>query len=110
MHAIQTSGNCIRNTTTDPLAGAAHDEIANPLGWCEIIRQWSTRHLLSYLEAILRVYNAAGRRDNIYKARIKILVAPRSWRGGGRMLVLIIGRQAIFTRIGTRAIARQACH
>ena len=143
MHAIQTSGNCIRNTTTDPLAGAAHDEIANPLGWCEIIRQWSTlhpefaflprkfkiavsagatdraatgfhdiglrmiknrggeigfrvlvgggqgrtpraaqvlnaflptRHLLSYLEAILRVYNAAGRRDNIYKARIKILV------------------------------------
>lgn len=143
LHAIQTSGNCVRNTTTDPLAGAAHDEIANPLGWCEIIRQWSTlhpefaflprkfkiavsagatdraatgfhdiglrmvknrggeigfrvlvgggqgrtprvaqtlnaflptRHLLSYLEAILRVYNAAGRRDNIYKARIKILV------------------------------------
>jgi len=143
LHAIQTSGNCIRNTTTDPLAGAAHDEIANPLGWCEIIRQWSTlhpefaflprkfkiavsagatdraatafhdiglrmvknssgeigfwvlvgggqgrtpriaqtltpflptRHLLSYLEAILRVYNAAGRRDNLHKARIKILV------------------------------------
>ena len=143
LHAIQTSGNCIRNTTTDPLAGAAHDEIANPLGWCEVIRQWSslhpefaflprkfkiavsagatdrvatgfhdiglrmvkarggeigfrvlvgggqgrtpraaqvlnaflpTRHLLSYLESILRVYNAAGRRDNIYKARIKILL------------------------------------
>ncbi len=143
MHAIQTSGNCIRNITSDPLAGAADDEIANPLGWCEIIRQWSTlhpefaflprkfkiavsagtedraatgfhdiglrliknsagelgfrvlvgggqgrtprvaqiisaflpeRYLLSYLEAILRVYNAAGRRDNIYKARIKILV------------------------------------
>jgi sulfite reductase (NADPH) hemoprotein beta-component len=143
LHAIQTSGNCVRNTTTDPLAGAAHDEVANPLGWCEIIRQWSTlhpeftflprkfkiavsagaqdraatgfhdiglrmiknrggeigfrvlvgggqgrtprvaktlnaflptQHLLSYLEAILRVYNEAGRRDNIYKARIKILV------------------------------------
>jgi sulfite reductase (NADPH) hemoprotein beta-component len=143
MHAIQTSGNCIRNITSDPFAGAANDEIANPLGWCEIIRQWSTlhpefaflprkfkiavsagatdraatsfhdiglrlvkntageigfkvlvgggqgrtprvaqtlsaflpsRYLLSYLEAILRVYNAAGRRDNIYKARIKILV------------------------------------
>jgi len=143
MHAIQTSGNCIRNITSDPLAGAAHDELANPLGWCEVIRQWSTlhpefaflprkfkiavsagaedraatgfhdiglrlvknkagdlgfrvlvgggqgrtprvgqvlsaflpsRYLLSYLEAILRVYNAAGRRDNIYKARLKILV------------------------------------
>lgn len=44
MHAIQTSGNCIRNITSDPLAGAAHDEIANPLGWFEIIRQWSTLH------------------------------------------------------------------
>ena len=143
MHAIQTSGNCIRNVTTDPLAGAAADELEDPRGWCEIIRQWSTlhpefaflprkfkiavsagaddraatglhdiglrmvknidgqigfrvlvgggqgrtprvaqqiagflpkKHLLSYLEAILRVYNQAGRRDNIYKARIKILV------------------------------------
>ena len=143
MHAIQTSGNCIRNVTSDPFAGAAADEIEDPRGWCEIIRQWSTlhpefaflprkfkiavsagaedraatgfhdiglrlvknedgetgfrvlvgggqgrtprvaqpvmafletRHLLSFLEAILRVYNAAGRRDNIYKARIKILV------------------------------------
>lgn len=143
MHAIQTSGNCIRNTTTDQFAGAAADEIEDPRIWCEIIRQWSTfhpefsflprkfkiavtgspndraavrvhdiglrmhknaegdtgfevivggglgrtpfigktirdflpkQHLLSYLEAILRVYNQFGRRDNIYKARIKILV------------------------------------
>ena len=143
MHAIQTSGNCIRNVTSDPFAGAAADELEDPRGWCEIIQQWSTlhpefaflprkfkiavsagatdraatgfhdiglrmvknkdgqtgfrvlvgggqgrtprvaqqiaaflpkHHLLSYLEAILRVYNLAGRRDNIYKARIKILV------------------------------------
>ena len=143
MHAIQTSGNCIRNVTCDPLAGAAHDEIEDPRVWAEIIRQWSTlhpefaflprkfkiavsagaedraatgfhdiglrlvtggggevgfrilvgggqgraprvartlatfipkRHILSYLEAVMRAYNAAGRRDNIYKARIKILV------------------------------------
>ncbi len=142
MHAIQTSGNCIRNTTTDPYAGINADEIADPRPYCEIIRQWSTfhpefaylprkfkiavigtktdraatqvhdiglhlierdgqlgfevivggglgrtpiigkvineflprRHLLSYLDAILRVYNLQGRRDNKYKARIKILV------------------------------------
>ncbi|MEM6413633.1 MAG: nitrite/sulfite reductase [Pseudomonadota bacterium] len=142
MHAIQTSGNCIRNTTTDQYAGAARDELEDPRAWCEIIRQWSTLHpefsylprkfkiavtasandraavrvhdiglqlyekdgvsgfevlvggglgrtphigqtirkflpkenLLSYLEAILRVYNRYGRRDNKYKARIKILV------------------------------------
>jgi sulfite reductase (NADPH) hemoprotein beta-component len=143
MHAIQTSGNCIRNTTTDPFAGAAADEIADPRPWCELIRQWSTIHpefsflprkfkiaviasqhdraamrthdvglqlvkdqagalgfrvfvgggqgripylaqeispftpaeeLLSYLTAILRVYNLHGRRDNNQKARIKILV------------------------------------
>ncbi len=143
MHAIQTSGNCIRNTTADHLAGVAEDEIEDPRPYCEIIRQWSTLHpefsflprkfkiavsgakhdraavtvhdiglylvhnadgeigfkvlaggglgrtpyigtcirdylekkdLLSYLEAILRVYNRYGRRDNIYKARIKILV------------------------------------
>lgn len=141
MHAIQTSGNCIRNTTSDHLAGVAADELEDPRPWCEIIRQWSTlhpefaflprkfkiavsgsakdraatqvhdiglhlvknaegqlgfevlvggglgrtpiigqtirpflepRHLLSYLEAILRVYNLLGRRDNKYKARIKI--------------------------------------
>ena len=143
MHAIQTSGNCIRNVTADPFAGAAADEIEDPRITCEIIRQWSTlhpefsflprkfkiavtgapadraavavhdiglkivrngdgeigfqvavgggqgrtpmiakvirpflprRHLLSYLEAILRVYNQLGRRDNLYKARVKILV------------------------------------
>ncbi len=143
IHGIQTSGNCIRNTTTDQYAGAAVDEVEDPRVWCEIIRQWSTlhpefsflprkfkiaitgaphdraavkvhdiglrlyrneageagfevlaggglgrtpiigktvreflptKHLLSYLEAILRVYNQYGRRDNIYKARIKILV------------------------------------
>lgn len=144
MHAIQTSGNCIRNTTTDPLAGVAADEIEDPRPWCELIRQWSTLHpefaylprkfkiavsggpndrassrvhdiglelvrneagetgfkvlvggglgrtpfigkvireylepleLFTYLEAILRIYNLKGRRDNKYKARIKILVA-----------------------------------
>ncbi|MGB1062004.1 MAG: nitrite/sulfite reductase, partial [Ketobacter sp.] len=143
MHAIQTSGNCIRNVTTDQFAGVATDEREDPRPWCEIIRQWSTFHpefaylprkfkiavnasesdraaikfhdigveivgdadgntafdiwvggglgrtpivaekitealapkyLLSYLEAILRVYNRYGRRDNKYKARIKILV------------------------------------
>ncbi len=143
MHAIQTSGNCIRNTTSDQFAGAAADEVEDPRPWCEIIRQWSTFHpefsflprkfkiavtaaeadraairvhdiglhmrrnadgetgfevvvgggqgrtphvgvtirdfiekdkLLDYLEAIMRVYNRFGRRDNKYKARIKILV------------------------------------
>ena len=143
MHAIQTSGNCIRNVTSDPYAGVANDEIEDPRLWAEIMRQWSTIHpeflflprkfkiaitgaaedraailfhdigvrivknksgetgfaiyvgggqgrtpvvaslirdflskdqLLSYLEAIMRVYNLHGRRDNIYKARIKILV------------------------------------
>ena len=143
IHGIQTSGNCIRNTTTDEFAGAAADEIIDPRVYAEIIRQWSTDHpeftylprkfkiaivgaghdraavrvhdigleayknakgepvfrvfaggglgrtpyvgikmreevalpeLLRYCEAILRVYNALGRRDNIYKARIKILI------------------------------------
>ncbi|NOT83250.1 MAG: nitrite/sulfite reductase [Methylococcaceae bacterium] len=143
MHAIQTSGNCMRNTTSDPLAGVCIDEIADPRAYCEIIRQWTSfhpefaylprkfkiavtgathdraatkfhdiglhlvknhsgecgfivyvggglgrtpvigqvikpflepKHLLSYLEAILRIYNLFGRRDNKYKARIKILV------------------------------------
>ncbi|WP_374357479.1 nitrite/sulfite reductase, partial [Chitinimonas sp.] len=143
MHAVQTSGNCVRNTTTDQFAGVAHDELIDPRPWCEIIRQWSTfhpefahlprkfkiavsgslqdraatlvhdiglhvvsnaagetgfrvivggglgrtpivgavireflpkQHLLSYLDAVLRVYNRYGRRDNKYKARIKILV------------------------------------
>jgi len=143
MHAIQTSGNCIRNVTADHFAGAAADEIEDPRPTAEIVRQWSTEHpeflylprkfkvavtgspndravtkahdiglrmlrdeagnpgyevivggglgrspfvgkvvrdflpkadLLPYLEAILRVYNLQGRRDNKYKARIKILV------------------------------------
>ena len=143
MHAIQTSGNCIRNVTCDQFAGIAADELEDPRPYCEIIRQWSTfhpefsflprkfkiaasgaerdraavqvhdiglylvknaagetgfnvlvggglgrtpyigasirpflekRYLLSYLEAVLRVYNRHGRRDNLYKARIKILV------------------------------------
>ena len=142
MHALQTSGNCIRNVTADHLAGVAKDEIADPRPIAELIRQWSTNHpeflylprkfkiavtgaasdraairahdigleivkkdgflgakviaggglgrtpiigkvirdfvpienLLGYLEAVLRVYNAEGRRDNKYKARIKILL------------------------------------
>jgi sulfite reductase (NADPH) hemoprotein beta-component len=143
MHAIQTSGNCVRNVTTDQFAGVAADEWVDPRPYCEILRQWSTfhpefhalprkfkiavngsredraavsvhdigvylkrdpqgnvvvdvlaggglgrtpivgtiikdnlpwQHLLSYIEAILRVYNRYGRRDNLYKARIKILV------------------------------------
>jgi sulfite reductase (NADPH) hemoprotein beta-component len=144
MHAIQTSGNCIRNVTSDPYAGATAEELDDPRVWSEAIRQWSSLHpefsflprkfkiaitaapkdrtaakvhdiglmirrgrdgqlgfevvvggglgrtpyvgptiteflpanrLFSYLEAILRVYNRHGRRDNLYKARIKILVA-----------------------------------
>lgn len=144
MHAIQTSGNCIRNVTTDQFAGVAFDEVADPRPWCEVLRQWSTFHpefaflprkfkiainantdkdraaikfhdiglqivkdaqqnigfevwvggglgrtpiiaekienfvhwqdILGYLESVLRVYNLNGRRDNKYKARIKIMV------------------------------------
>ncbi|MCP1197186.1 DUF2849 domain-containing protein [Acetobacter senegalensis] len=143
LHAIQTSGNCVRNVTTDHFAGAAREEILDPRLYAEIMRQWSTDHpeftylprkfkiaitgspedraavkvhdigllarrnaagepgfqvfaggglgrtpiigtkvrdwlpvrdLLRYIEAILRVYNALGRRDNLYKARIKILI------------------------------------
>ncbi|MBW6526149.1 nitrite/sulfite reductase [Sphingomonas sp. RHCKR7] len=142
MHAIQTSGNCIRNISSDQFAGAAADEVTDPRPWAELLRQWSTFHpeftylprkfkiaviaadedraamrlhdiglqlveqdgalgarvyvgggmgrtpmiaplirdfvgadeLMSYLEACLRVYNRYGRRDNIYKARIKILI------------------------------------
>ena len=143
MHAIQTSGNCIRNITTDPLVGVTPGEVADTRPWAEILRQWSTfhpefaflprkykvafsaseadeanvrihdmgfqmrrndagelgfrvwvggglgrtpilaqvvreflpwQHLLTYSEAILRIYNRYGRRDNLFKARIKILV------------------------------------
>jgi sulfite reductase (NADPH) hemoprotein beta-component len=162
MHAIQTSGNCVRNITTDHFAGIARDEIVDSFVWCELLRQWSTfhpefsylprkfkiavngaeadraavflhdiglqavrdsggagsdgaspggevgfrvivgggmgrtpiighvmqeflpwRHLLTYVEAVLRVYNRYGRRDNIHRARIKILVkalTPRRFR------------------------------
>ncbi len=151
MHAIQTSGNCIRNISSDQFAGAAADEVTDPRPWAELIRQWSTFHpefsylprkfkiaviaagedraamrlhdigiqllerdgvlgakifvgggmgrtpmiaheirdfvtaddLMSYLEACLRVYNRYGRRDNIYKARIKILlheIGPDEYR------------------------------
>jgi len=146
MHAIQTSGNCVRNITADHFGGVARDEIVDSFVWCEVLRQWSTfhpefaylprkfkiavngaeadraatflhdiglhavrdaagavgfrvivgggmgrtplighaireflpwQHLLSYVEAILRVYNRYGRRDNMHKARIKILVKER---------------------------------
>ncbi|WP_424938738.1 nitrite/sulfite reductase [Algiphilus sp.] len=152
MHAIQTSGNCIRNITTDHLAGVARDELVDPRPYCELTRQWSTFHpefnwlprkfkiafsssttdraatlvhdigihivrndagelgyrmnvggglgrmpmighcireflpeteLFSYLEAILRVYNRLGRRDNMHRARIKVLVkatGPEAFR------------------------------
>ena len=149
MHAIQTSGSCIRNVTTDQYAGSAEDEIEDPRPWAELLRQWSTfhpefnwlprkfkiavsgskedraaiqvhdigiriverdgalgfqvlvggglgrtpvigsqikdfldpKHLLTYTEAILRVYNRYGRRDNRYKARIKILVRAMTPEG-----------------------------
>ncbi|HSC94697.1 MAG TPA: nitrite/sulfite reductase, partial [Burkholderiales bacterium] len=147
MHAIQTSGNSVRNITTDHLAGVARDEIVDSFVWCELLRQWSTLHpefsylprkfkiavngaaadraatflhdiglhavrnsadevgfrvivgggmgrtpivghvmqeflpwphLLTYLEAVMRVYNRYGRRDNLNKARVKILVKERT--------------------------------
>ncbi len=149
MHGIQTSGNCIRNITTDALAGIAHDEVVDPRPYAELLRQWSTLHpefaflprkfkiaihgaredraatawhdigltlvkddagavgfrvavgggmgrtpviatelnafvpwqdILVYIEAIVRVYNLHGRRDNMYKARIKILVRAEGQR------------------------------
>jgi sulfite reductase (NADPH) hemoprotein beta-component len=149
MHGIQTSGNCIRNITTDALAGIAPDEMVDPRPYCEVLRQWSTlhpefaflprkfkiavsgaredraairwhdiglqlardaagavgfevfvgggmgrtptiaplahpfvpwQHILVYLEAVVRVYNLYGRRDNAYKARIKILVRAEGAR------------------------------
>ena len=149
MHGIQTSGNCIRNITTDALAGIAPDEVVDPRPYCEVLRQWSTLHpefaflprkfkiavsgaredraaigwhdiglqlvkndagevgfqvqvgggmgrtpiigsvtnsfvpwqqILVYIEAVVRVYNLHGRRDNAYKARIKILVKAEGQR------------------------------
>src|SRR5271167_4017839 len=150
MHAIQTSGNCIRNVTADHFAGVAHDEVADPRPYAEILRQWSSQHpefsflprkfkiavngaahdraviqahdiglqvvrdeagelgftvyvggglgrtpfigrkvreflpqrdLLAYCDAILRVYNLEGRRDNKFKARIKILLHEKGLEG-----------------------------
>eukprot|EP01030_Chromulinospumella_sphaerica_P024448 gene24448-24528_t len=155
LHAIQTSGNCIRNVTSDPYAGATAQEVDDPRVWSEVLRQWSTLHpefsylprkfkiavtasdtdrtaarahdiglkvlrgpdsalgfevmvgggqgrtpylaptikpflpaarLISYLEAVLRVYNRHGRRDNAYKARIKILVASLGAEEFGRQV------------------------
>ncbi len=154
MHSIQTSGNSIRNITTDPLAGVAADEVADPRPYCEILRQWSTlhpefswlprkfkvaiiggkedraairfhdiglqlvekdhalgftvyvggglgrapviaakirnflprEHLVSYLEAVLRVHNLYSRRDNIHKARIKILVKKLGIKRFGQLV------------------------
>ena len=149
MHGIQTSGNCIRNITTDELAGVAIDEVVDPRPYAEILRQWSTlhpefaflprkfkiaisgapedraaigwhdvglqlvkdakgevgfkvwvgggmgrtpvigtlvreflpwQHIMNFLEAVVRVYNRWGRRDNLYKARIKILVKAEGQR------------------------------
>ena len=166
MHAIQTSGNCIRNVSADPYAGATAEEIDDPRVWAEAIRQWSTVHpefswlprkfkiavtaapkdrtaakthdiglnlkrardgalgfevmvggglgrmpyiaptireflpvtrLFSYLEAILRTYNRQGRRDNIHKARIKVLVAALGREEFARQV------EAEWEKIGTAA-------
>ena len=166
MHAIQTSGNCIRNVSADPYAGATAEEIDDPRVWAEAIRQWSTVHpefswlprkfkiavtaapkdrtaakthdiglnlkrardgalgfevmvggglgrmpyiaptireflpvtrLFSYLEAILRTYNRQGRRDNIHKARIKVLVAALGREEFARQV------EAEWKKIGTAA-------
>jgi sulfite reductase (NADPH) hemoprotein beta-component len=139
MHAVQTSGNTIRNVTADPYAGAAADEVADPRPLAELVRQWSTDHpafqilkahdvglqlvrrggdlgvrvlvggglgrtpllaeelrsfvalddLLPYLEAVLETYNLSGRRDNKYKARLKITLREE-------------GMEALSTRIEAR--------
>ncbi len=180
MHAVQTSGNCIRNITTDQFAGVAADEIEDPRPWAEIIRQWSTNHpefsflprkfkvavtgsasdrsamrvhdigvrlvrgidgaigfeiwvggglgrtpmiaqllrgflpkehLLGYLEAVLRVYNVEGRRDNLYKSRIKILV---STLGIERFRDLVEAEWTLTSgpglRLETAGIARMQSH
>lgn len=172
MHAIQTSGNCIRNVTADHLAGVAADELADPRPYCELLRQWATLHpefaylprkfkiavsgavrdraatevhdiglnlttdadgqlgfqvlvggglgrtpmigkpirsflpeqdLLSYMEAILRVYNQLGRRDNKYKARIKILVQSV----GAEQFAELVEAQWQALRTGSLRLSRQ---
>ena len=180
MHAIQTSGNCIRNVTSDHLAGVARDELLDPRPYCEITRQWATFHpefnwlprkfkiaysatttdraairvhdigiqivrnaagelgytvyaggglgrmpmiaplireflpeldLISYLEAILRVYNRLGRRDNIHRARIKILVKEV---GPARFTEMVEAEWALLKDSGLRLqaqdIARMKAH
>ena len=176
MHAIQTSGNCIRNVTSDHLAGVAADELEDPRPWCELIRQWSTLHpefsylprkfkiavtgasadraasavhdvglhlvrgpagavgfevlaggglgrmpiigkrirewlpqeqLLAYLEAILRVYNRYGRRDNIHRARIKVLVKSLGVAEFTRQVEAeYAANRAVAPRVADAAIAR----
>jgi len=193
MHAIQTSGNCIRNITTDHFAGIAPDEVVDPVVWAELLRQWASlnpefaylprkfkiavsgspadraasyvhdiglaalrnadgeigfrvivggglgrtpiigqvireflpwQHLLTYLEAILRVYNRYGRRDNLWRARIKILVKEHgleairqevedewSWikDGPGQLIEEEVARiDARFTRPDYRSLPREA--
>ncbi len=176
MHAIQTSGNCIRNVTSDHLAGVAADELEDPRPWCELIRQWSTLHpefnylprkfkiavtgapndraasavhdiglhlvrdaqgeagfevlvggglgrmpvigkrirawlpqqeLLAYLEAILRVYNRYGRRDNIHRARIKVLVKSLGTEEFTRQVEAeYMANRALAPAVGAAEIAR----
>ncbi|AVR88348.1 MULTISPECIES: nitrite/sulfite reductase [Thauera] len=174
MHAIQTSGNCIRNITTDQFAGVAQDEVLDPRPYCEIVRQWSAlapeflflprkfkiaivggaedraavrfhdigararrneqgepgfevfvggglgrtpmvghciksflprAELLNYFEAILRVYNRHGRRDNKYKARIKILVKDLTLGGFARE----VDAEWSHARGGGNLLAEAAC-
>jgi sulfite reductase (NADPH) hemoprotein beta-component len=180
MHAIQTSGNCIRNITTDAFAGIAPDEIVDPRPWCEILRQWSTFHpefaflprkfkiavsgastdraairvhdiglelyrdaagavvarvyvggglgrtpivapvirealpwqdLMTYCEAVLRVYNLNGRRDNMYKARIKILVKALGAEEFARQVEAeFVHLQGGFGTLTDAEVARVAAH
>jgi len=182
MHGIQTSGNCIRNITTDELAGVAADEIADPRPFAEIIRQWSTLHpefaflprkfkiaitgaeedraatawhdvglhllrdthnqlgfrvlvgggmgrtpitgtvvreflpwhdILNYLEAVVRVYNRWGRRDNAYKARIKILVKAEGQRYVDEVEAefrQILEQDGAPHRISDEVLAQQSAH
>lgn len=172
MHAIQTSGNCVRNITSDEFAGVAPDEIIDPRPLCEILRQWSTfhpefaflprkfkiavngseedrsatafhdiglylrrnaagelgvrvlvgggmgrtpivgvvirdflpwQHMMTYVEAILRVYNRYGRRDNMYKARIKILVKAL----GGEEFARQVDEEWAFVKDGPGTLTRE---
>lgn len=176
MHAIRTSGACVRNITTDEFAGVAQDEIIDPRPYCEIMRQWSTfhpefaglprkfkiaicgssedravtfahdiglyvlrnaagevgfrvsvggglgrtpmigstvreflpwQHVMSYCEAILRVYNRYGRRDNLYKARIKFCSRP--WALRNSLAKLKPNSNTMKRRINHHASRTQSC-